>query len=252
MKRLIATKDSELLNLELNKNYLVNQKFLDKNVQTTNYKKANKYINSGRGRAKSRALLLNDNEKEFYNDIKQSNLFNKEQLKVIERGLGYQLPLEQIKLYADPKFNYLQMTQILNGFIKRLSMDEVAIYAKPEFSNNFMLTLQYGLLNGLSVEQVKFMANPKFNENQMTQILYAFQDGLSIEEVKIFAKPEILDTQVMDIARQALLNHSLTIEQIKFICDDIQHRGAYWISTNIIPDFKNGLTIEEVKEKYDL
>ena len=61
--------------------------------------------------------------------------------------MGFQdgLTIEQIKLYAKPKFNRSQMQEIREGFKSGLSKEQVQMYAKPKFDYEQMYEIRKGL-----------------------------------------------------------------------------------------------------------
>ena len=51
---------------------------------------------------------------------------------MIRTGFENGLTMEQVKLYADPNFNYKQMKEIKEGFLNGLTMDQVKLYANSK------------------------------------------------------------------------------------------------------------------------
>ena len=83
------------------------------------------------------------------------------------------------------KFDEAQMYEIFEGFfVNRLPMEQVKIYADTKFDSKQMKEIREGFENGLTIDQVKLYANPNFDDFQMYHIRDSFEDGLTIEEVK--------------------------------------------------------------------
>ena len=55
--------------------------------------------------------------------------FDEEQFKQILQGFEAGFTLEQIAIYADPKFNSIQMWEARTGLKNGLTMEQVAVYA---------------------------------------------------------------------------------------------------------------------------
>ena len=53
---------------------------------------------------------------EMINEITKGQKFIKFQISQIKSGLGCGLSIEQVQVYAKPKYNFLQMEQIRLGF----------------------------------------------------------------------------------------------------------------------------------------
>ena len=114
----------------------------------------------------------------------------------------------------------------LNKIARRITAynEEIEQFIKEcensgKFDINQMDVIRRGFKNHLTLEQVKFYAKPEFNWEQMFEICEGFDNNLAtMEEVSFYAKPEIHWTQMLQIRE----------------------------------DFESGLTIEEVKEKYNL
>ena len=114
-------------------------------------------------------------------DIKD---FSKEQMSQIILGLddslGYPLSIEQVSLYANPKFNVYEMQEIRSGLESGLSIEQVSLYADERFDWDQMGQIRWGLEKGLDV---RLYADPKFDSMQMRQIRYGLESGLSVDEI---------------------------------------------------------------------
>ena len=82
------------------------------------------------------------------------------------------------------KFNNYQIEEISYGFKKGLTIDQVKLYADPKFDWEQMWQIRWGVENGLAMEQVKIYANPKFDWKQMRKMRKDFENGATIEEIK--------------------------------------------------------------------
>ncbi len=81
------------------------------------------------------------------------------------------------------KFNDYQITQIVEG-LEGLTIDQVKVYADPKFSDKQMYQICTGFEDGLSMKQIKVFARPEFDWKQMEMIRIDFKHGLTIEKVK--------------------------------------------------------------------
>ena len=52
----------------------------------------------------------------FIQECEESGKFNDDQMEEIRKGFKYRLTMEQVKFYADPKFDDYQMARIRKDF----------------------------------------------------------------------------------------------------------------------------------------
>ena len=70
----------------------------------------------------------------------------------LNKDFGKSLTIEQVKVYADPKFDDDQMFQIRKGLEEGLTIKQIKVFAKPEFDCCQMEEIREGFKNGLSME----------------------------------------------------------------------------------------------------
>lgn len=86
--------------------------------------------------------------------------------------------MEQIQVYANPKFNEFQMSQIKQGFEHGLSINEIYTYVGERVNSEFMREIRLRFEHGLSNQQIMQYAKSEFNAedfghdegNQMQQV----------------------------------------------------------------------------------
>ena len=136
-------------------------------------------------RLTKKANNLTEEQEKFIQECEESGKFDEAQMYEIFEGFFVnRLPMEQVKIYADTKFDSKQMKEIREGFKNKLTIEQVKLYANPNFDDNQMYEIREGFENGLTMEQVKLYANPNFDDFQMYHIRDSFEDGLTIEEIK--------------------------------------------------------------------
>jgi len=91
----------------------------------------------------------------FFKECEDSGMFSDYQITEIYEGVESDLTIEQIKVYANPKFKYTQMAVIREGFEEGLTMDQVKIYANPKFNWSEMREIKGALEKGMSIDKVK-------------------------------------------------------------------------------------------------
>lgn len=130
----------------------------------------------------------------FYYGLKISQVekfaypyFNEKQMDQIFMGLFMN---EDISLYNDPKFDYMQMRQIRAGVSYGLPKESIMLYANEDFDGEQMKWIRVGLQD-LGLEKTKLYLDKKFSSEQMKQIAGGFLDKLSYDNVSKYAKVEI-------------------------------------------------------------
>lgn len=107
------------------------------------------------------------------------------------------LTTEQVKFYANPKFNSYQMYKIINAFKNGLTEEQVKCFAKPDLSARQMEIICSGLEAGyLSVNQSNIYATTLFNDDQTYRVVEGYRKGLTTEQIEFYAKP-IFDAEQM-------------------------------------------------------
>lgn len=105
------------------------------------------------------------------------------------KGVSYMAGIDFKTFKKSGQFSKDQLKQIKDAF-KSLDVDQITVFATPRFSAVQMYMMMQGFKNGLRKDQVEVCANPDFDEDQLEQILEGFYDGLTIDEVETYAKPE--------------------------------------------------------------
>lgn len=77
---------------------------------------------------------INDIVKEYHN----LNIFDSLQMWEIREGLKKGLTVDEVNLYADPKYNSHQMWEIRIGLVQNLTAEQVMQYAYPDLPENQM------------------------------------------------------------------------------------------------------------------
>ena len=72
-----------------------------------------------------KANNLAEGQEKFIQECKESGKFNNYQIEEISYGFKKGLTIDQVKLYADPKFDWEQMEEIRKGFEDGLTMEEI-------------------------------------------------------------------------------------------------------------------------------
>ena len=91
------------------------------------------------------------------------------------------------------------MDELRSGLEHGLTIEQVRIYANPKFSagqsdaqDNQMREIRLGLEHNLPLEQVRLYADQKIDCKQMQKIRTGFENGVTVEQMK----------QVLGIAEQ--------------------------------------------------
>lgn len=108
------------------------------------------------------------NRRQFVNHIVK---FDKDQLFEINLGHMLGLSVDQINLYARPRFNYLIMRLLKDCLINRMDFDKVKFMADPKFNWSLMVIIRDGFNHGLSIDQVKKYADPELDYNKACEIM---------------------------------------------------------------------------------
>ena len=110
------------------------------------------------------------------------------------------------------------MEQIRKGFEHELTMEQVQLYAKPKFSagfsnedrdywgyNNQMEQIRKGFEHGLNMEQIQSYTDSKFEDWRMEEIRLGFEHGLTMEQVQLYAYE--FDKDLMQEMREDAESH---------------------------------------------
>jgi len=133
--------------------------------------------------------------KKFIKECENSGQFNYWQMFEIRYGFENGLSIEQIKLYANPKFGSWQMKEIRLGFEQGLTIEQIQVYTDPDFDYEQMEEIRWGLKqDDFTIEQVKVYANPKFSWSQMRLIreFIINNKDMSIDTLKFLIQLEVL------------------------------------------------------------
>ena len=72
-----------------------------------------------------KANKLTEEQEKFIQECKESRKFNDDQMEEIRKGFKYRLTIDQVKLYADPKYNWREMYHIKECFEDEMTIKEV-------------------------------------------------------------------------------------------------------------------------------
>ena len=103
------------------------------------------------------------------------------------------------------EFDSYQIEQIRLGFEDGLSMEQVKIYADSRFDCEQMEEIRKGIIgiHALTTEQVNMYVNPKFDVNQMKEIIKGFHHGLTMEQIQEYAEPKFDSEQMQEMREEA-------------------------------------------------
>lgn len=179
----------------------------------------------------------------FVDDIKiyADPRFNSAQIKEIRLGLINDGISDVVDLYADPKYSYNQMREIRYGLEGGLTEDQIETYADPDYCWNQMREIYSGLECGLTKEQISLYADPKYDGNQMHQIRYGLENGLTKDQIELYADPQYNDDQMQQI--RFGLENGLSKDEIILYADPKFNSNQMY---DIRWGFENGLTKEQV------
>ena len=151
-----------------------------------------------------------------YEDYVASGEFDDGQLEEIYIGFSDRLPLNAIKMYAQPEFDKYQMDTLRRGFTLHHCPRRLMTYvANPELDSSQMSELIAAINHNVPAEVLELATNPAFDRDQMRQIIIAGCDpDISIDNVRIFATPEFNFDQ-MYCARTALEDMVISDEDFK-------------------------------------
>lgn len=164
---------------------------------------------------------LSDNDFNFYSS----------QMEEICRGLK-NLSADEIKLYANPKFNIHQMRQIRFGIEEGLPIEKVKIYANEEYDYLGMGILRKALkYDCVNVEKVIEYIKAGFNQEQLEEIVEVMI-MYSESDAELIAKKEYT-AEYMQVIHKYIANYmdrqcikkwidkGLTAEQLEFVLGTI-------------------------------
>lgn len=141
----------------------------------------------------------------------------------IIKGLSTQT-IDQVKIYADPKYSVEQMEQIRIGIDAGINVD---IYADPKFSSEQMKQIRLGILDGVDViryavedidadsmeiiriamsavpEMVDIMFGEEYTASQLFEIFYGLIEKVDVSK---YANPDYTSDQ-MRVIRESLLEN---------------------------------------------
>jgi hypothetical protein len=86
---------------------------------------------------------------------------------LISKGFERGLSEDQVRMYANPTFNFRQMQQIFNSCCNKLPADQIMIFADPKYDAGQMTIIRHAFLDGLTSDQVRTFADPSISANDM-------------------------------------------------------------------------------------
>ena len=114
-----------------------------------------------------KANNLAEGQEKFIQECEESGKFNDYQMEEIIKGFENGLIMEQIKVYADPKFDWEQMKGIRKGFEYGLSMEQVKLYADPKLDRVQMDAIKEYLKIGFPIDKIKEKYNLANRRNRL-------------------------------------------------------------------------------------
>ncbi len=156
--------------------------------------------------------MLSKEKKVFYEECRESGIFDDDQLEIIYKGL-VKLSLGQVKVYAREGFNAEQMRQIYLG-LEVLPFEQVMIYASDEFDSGQMMEIRLGL-ETLPISEVMKYAKPEIARISMSSYRMNLQNKLFIKLFEV--EPTYLVPSQVCEALRAVKN--LPFDKVQEIID---------------------------------
>ena len=124
--------------------------------------------------------------------VKAEEIYNCEQIRVIEKAISNYIPDKYLDLLGQPKLSADQMEQILQGYKDGLHFFQLAMYASPKCEVWQMEVYRYGMRNNISPYTIKdyLIDKPFINNNNHHELLGKRSES---ELNKEFAKNAIDD-----------------------------------------------------------
>ena len=134
--------------------------------------------------------------------------------------------MEQVKLYADTKFDGDQMYEIREGFENGLTMEQVKFYADPKFDDYQMARIRKGLEDGLTMEEIKSKYKLASRKNKLNRIANnnipnIFEFGLTKKEVLDDFADNVIDFYTIEEIKEFFEEYPTIKDQINLINDTI-------------------------------
>lgn len=183
--------------------------------------------------------------------------YDLKQMRAIKLGLKHELNIDEIKLYADPKYDGDQMREILYGILyarnKFLNIEQVKAYADSKYDWKQMREIRDGFLRKFTTDEMKLYIDPKFSWEQMHEILCGIlvvkKYGDNMEKVKLYADPKFSAEQMHEIfysfasTRVSVNGNKLSIDQVKLYADPKYNLKQM---KEIQLGYQHGLTKEQI------
>ena len=149
-------------------------------------------------------------EDEFIKEIANYR-YDAKTMNLIVRSKDY-LNDEQIKLILTVKiYDYDKLQEIIEGFEEGLTVDDVRQYANSKWNCEEMNKIR-NIIETCPKEIAEFVVNNCFNSKQIDVIMSAYDMGLNVETIKKFANPKtnhrkmaIMAKELVDEAKEAAL-----------------------------------------------
>jgi len=179
----------------------------------------------------------------FFSD--EDFVFNLSQMKEIHYGL-VNLNEQEIKLYANPKFNSSQMAEIRRGLQEEIDIEKVKKYAVKELSHKHMEIARIAIENKIDIDKMIQYIKEGFKPDQLYRILDAMlihggkdvdlvaNKNYSAEYMKVICKYLNRDMDV-DIIKKWIASN-FTARQLDFVLETIY---KYGLSDNKLKIFAN-------------
>lgn len=141
-------------------------------------------------------------EDEFIKEIANYR-YDAKTMNSIVRSKDY-LNDEQIKLILTSKiYEYDKVQEIIEGFEEGLTVDDVRKYANSKWNYEEMSSIHY-IIATRPKEIAEFVVNNNFNEKQIDAIMTAYDMGLNVETIKTFANPKTNHKVIAIMAKELL------------------------------------------------
>lgn len=189
---------------------------------------------------------LKKDQLDLYNEFRKSmksklRLFNQFQISEILKGFMDGRTIKEVRLYAEPDYDYNDMQQF-RLFERKVTYEQAKIAKSKKFT--FLQIEQ--ILNafyfaGLTIEQVKLFAVPEFSSEAMKMIIKCFNEKLFLSQIKTLAKPQYSHEQI-DFMRDGF-KKGLKLQEIQLFTKV----KSFFELEEIRSGFENGLTYEQVE-----
>lgn len=159
--------------------------------------------------------------------------------------LDEELSIDELKIILNPKFDENQINEVALGFKHGLTEEQVRLYADERFNFMRMQYFRLGLENNLHQNEIDFYVNID-NAYRIEGIYECFINGLTMEEVKFIEYHTRYTNLSSDIKKYiSVLKKGMTISDLQEIMDS--HSLIDRDIEEIISELESELSVETIK-----